>query len=63
MSSDHTESIFEPIEEIVDYDDVDEEADTHPRHSHNSEDTGTALLTDQLESDYSNGKQPNSDQK
>src|ERR1700749_1280662 len=63
MSSDQTESILKPLEEIVDYDDIDENTDAHPRHSYTSEDTDTALPTEQLESDDSNGKQSNSDEK
>ena len=63
MSSDHTESVLDILKEIADYDNIEENADVHPRHSYNSEDTDTALLTEQLASDHSNGKQSNSEQK
>ncbi|KAG0008874.1 hypothetical protein BGZ82_004369, partial [Podila clonocystis] len=49
MSTDHTESVPELSEELVDYDednDADDDTDSDPRHRHNSEDSDAAVLTD-----------------
>lgn len=46
----------------MDYGDIEDDTDVHPRHHHNSDESDTALLADQLTSANNNGMQNNNDQ-